>query len=174
MTDDKKFLTPTGRFYSGGLLPRPHNIPAILPAPETVIPVGIDFAKTEQAVARYFRVPRDMLEETRSSFVVQIKVVDQASASLKRLRNQLKYYQLAVYYGHRIAFLLSSADPRQRKRGKRLRAKKDGGLWDVGYNLTDYQAKALAEKYRERYPDVRKFWETNLGEPWDPSRYRKG
>lgn len=196
MTDEKK-LTPTGRLYFDGGIIKPRSLGKTSQMPflpkqaeqdlllsgeafvdgegrrVNPVMVGIDFSRVEDRVARMYRLPREAMEETRKSFVCTIKVTDNATAGFNRLRDQLKFYQLRVYYGDRIAMLLSSGDRRQRKRGERLKCQQDRRLWDVGYNLTERQAKELVDSYREAYPDVRKFWNTNLGEPYDPERYRK-
>lgn len=37
----------------------------------------------------------------------------------------------------------------------------------------ELEAADLVQEFRDAYPTIRQFWDTNLGQPWDPSRYRK-
>lgn len=104
-------------------------------------------------------------------FVMQISVKDKVTPEFKRIRDVLQYQQYRVYYGERIAKLLTSKDRRQRKRGARLRAKK----FSFGMNLSDAEARVMVQNFRESMDGAKlaAFWNTELGEPYDPARYRK-
>lgn len=104
-------------------------------------------------------------------FVMQISVQDRVTPEFKRVWDVLQYQQYRVYYGERIAKLLTSRDRRQRKRGARLRDKK----FSFGWNLSDAEARVMVQNFRESMEGAKlaAFWDTELGEPYDPTRYRK-
>lgn len=101
-------------------------------------------------------------------FVMQMSVDNRATPEFLRIQRTLKIYRDTAYYGKRIATLLHSTDPRQRKRGRRLRDQR----FSFGLNFRGVEERMLAH-YRAMHPGIADFWKTNLGEPWDPTRYRK-
>jgi hypothetical protein len=104
-------------------------------------------------------------------FVMQISMQDKVTPEFVRIRDILKRHQYVMYYGTRIADLLMSKDPRQRKRGNRLKDKRR----TFGLNLGEAEARMMVERHRQSVEGakLKAFWNTELGEPWDPTRYRK-
>lgn len=121
---------------------------------------------------------RSMVPQT---FQTKLKVNEHVSAAVSLLAKEVMARQTDMIYAaitgrevpkrkprtrenERIIRLLLSTDRRKRKRGMRLYGQ---------YDSPKATAKRLARDYRERYPDLPKFWNTNRGEPYDPARYRK-
>jgi len=180
MTDEKKPMTATefvernrelkfakgGRLYfDGGLLPGDDEInlmrvrESTFHGPEVVLP------KDHPLASRMHRATENLTQ----AFVCTIKATDQVSGPMRKLMKQIEHTSFAAYYGRRIADLLTSDDPRQRKRGRRLRDQR----FRVGRNFTRGEALALRDAFRDRHPELKSFWHDNLGEPYDPERYRK-
>lgn len=178
MTDEpKKPMTATEfvernrelKFAKGGRIhfpsPLGDEIIAALSGPhETIIPRGRLHRPAGTVTGRFSgkAIPQ---------FVMQISVQDKVTPEFKRIRDVLQYQQYRVYYGERIAKLLTSRDRRQRKRGARLRDKK----FSFGWNLSDTEARVMVQNFRESMEGAKlaAFWNTELGEPYDPERYRK-
>lgn len=104
-------------------------------------------------------------------FVMQISMSDKISPEFAKIRRTLKVLQDSAYYGKRIATLIHSTDPRQRKRGKRLRDTR----FAFGTNWSETEARMMVQAYRDSVEGAKlaAFWNTQLGEPYDPERYRK-
>lgn len=113
---------------SGGRL----SFPAILPRGEAIIP-NTSLLR-EQMDSRLKRHMTEMPKFT-ASFKIAAEGMERFNASLRQVQEQMRSYQdrvmlMAIYAGykaepmfvreHRIAKLLLSQDPRQRKRGNRL------------------------------------------------------
>lgn len=142
---DHRILGPGRLYFDGGFI-----------KPRTL-------GKTETGAIQY---DEEIMDALVNKHVIQIKVVDKASASFRQFDKQLRHMQNVVYYGERIANLLASKDPRQRKRGRRLRDQRNPAI---------FQARVDVQKFRETVDGakLKAFWNTQLGEPYDPSRYRK-
>lgn len=153
MTDDKNkpvVLGPGRLYFTGGLL-KPRDMGEVIPALE---PRGEEIR---------------LLQPREPTFRVEIKVTDRVSGYMRDLMRQTERAFIAAYFGPRIADLLTSDDPRQRKRGRRLRDKK----FRFRHRFTVAEAEAFRDAFRDRHPDLKSFWNTQLGEPYDPERYRK-
>lgn len=152
MTDDKpkSYTLGKGRLYFTGGLLKPRDIGKVIPAFE---PRGEEIR---------------LLKPREPTFRVEVKVTDEISGPMRKLMRETERVFIAAYFGRRIADLLTSDDPRRRKRGRRLRDQK----FRVRH-LTGVEAEAFRDAFRERHPDLKSFWNTNLGEPYDPERYRK-
>lgn len=135
---DHRMLGPGRLYFDGGFLGKTANV---------------DFDKP-------------IMDALVNKHVIQIKVVDKATASFRQFDKQLRHMQNVVWHGERIANLLASKDPRQRKRGQRLRDQRNPAI---------FQARVDVQKFRETVDGakLKAFWNTQLGEPYDPSRYRK-
>lgn len=138
---------------------------------------------TDQRSAKEIVMPRGRLHwpvgtvtgrfsgSTEPRFKVYLSLKDNISPEIKRVRDQLRFYQLSAYYGERIAFLLTSSDRRQRKRGARLRDKRLSFCWW----MSEAEARTKVQKFRESMEGAKmaSFWDTELGMPYDTTRYRK-
>jgi len=82
----------------------------------------------------------------------------------------LSLYVESPRRAERISRLITSRDPRQRKRGNRLR--KAARIVEPHKSLTAFWKNTLDEPYEPR-ESLAAFWNKNLGEPYDPARYRK-
>lgn len=159
--------TLTGRYKGDRVYPLMHNFPVMLPRDEAVVPLGTDFIQAQSRLHR-------PVEAISKVFTIQIKAVDGLTRSLNKVSKQLRYNQLAAHYGSRIATLMTSDDPRQRKRGKRLHQKRIGGLFARYCRSSSYQeAKESLDRFRSTFPEIRDFWNTKLGEIYTPEKYRK-
>lgn len=152
MTDKpKSYVLGKGRLYFDGGLLKPRDLGEVIPAVE---PRGEEIR---------------LLRPREPTFRVEIKVTDEVSEPMRKLMKASERMFIAAYFGRRIADLLTSDDPRQRKRGRRLRDQK----FRFRHRFTVAEAEALRDAFRDRHPDLKSFWNTQLGEPYDPERYRK-
>lgn len=177
MTDEKKPVFPKGGrlYFDGGLLPGDDEISLMRPRKPT-FPAEIEYVvPKDDPRARMHRpvgtVTGRFSGKAIPQFVMQISMKDKVTPEFKRIRDVLQYQQYRVYYGERIAKLLTSKDRRQRKRGARLRAKK----FSLGMNLSGTEARVMVQNFRDSMDGAKlaAFWNTELGEPYDPARYRK-
>lgn len=165
--ENRRIVAPSGRlvfpdFPVGGEIDlKRHRQPTFDP-PEFIVP-------KDDPRGRMIRHGETTGRWSGRSFVMQVKLTDEVTPGVKKVRDQLRFYQSRAYYGERIATLLHSTDPRQRKRGKRLRDQR----FSFGRNLSELEARVLVGQFRDVYPDLKAFYDTQLGEPWDPTRYRK-
>lgn len=154
MTDDPKkpvVLGPGRLYFTGGLL-KPRDlgevIPAILPHGEAVV-TNPPWDPFEPA-----RLKRHMTEVPKFSATIKIAAegMEKFNEAMRKAASAMQAYQdrvmlMAIHAGyaegppfqreHRIAKLLLSSDPRQRKRGNRLFHQ-----WRVtrpGINFTRYR-----------------------------------
>lgn len=111
--------------------------------------------------------PIDLRHERKKNFHV-----DMALVGARDFTRAMRRVSLAVYYGNRIATLLTSDDPRQRKRGARLRQQRSDRLLAGWTDWTGIEERVLSW-YDPPETDLRKFYNAQLGEPYDPERYRK-
>lgn len=166
-----KFAKGGRLYFDGGLLPGDDEINLMrvrertFNGPEVVLP------KDHPLASRMHRYGDPVTGRfgSRPTFMMTIRAVDRMTQGFRAGTDAIRRLSDTMYYGPRIAKLLHSTDPRQRKRGKRLRDKRMA--W--GTNWTELEARALVDDFRQEYPDLKRFWNTELGEPYDPERYRK-
>lgn len=177
MTDEKKPVFPKGGrlYFDGGLLPGDDEISLMRPRKPT-FPAEVEYVVPKDDPRARMHRPAGTVTGRFSGkaipqFVMQISVQDKVTPEFKRIRDVLQYQQYRVYYGERIAKLLTSKDRRQRKRGARLRDKK----FSFGMNLSEAEARIMVQNFRESMDGAKlaAFWNTELGEPYDSARYRK-
>jgi hypothetical protein len=156
MTDEKKpVVLGPGRLYFTGGLAKPRDLGILIPhVPALDVDDEISLMKVREP-----------------TFRVEVKVTDRVSAQMQKAMGSVNHMIYASYFGRRIADLLTSADPRQRKRGRRLREQMLARQMTLRF--TREQAEAYLADYRREFPDLRRFYNTQLGETYDPERYRK-
>ena len=166
-----KFAKGGRLYFDHALLPGDDEINLMRPRKSSFPATAEYIVPNDHPLARMHRVGSETGRFSGRSFVMQVKLTDKMTPEVKKFRDQLRFYQLRAYYGERIAFLLTSKDRRQRKRGARLRDKKM--IW--GLNLTELEARVMVPNFRESMEGAKlaAFWNTELGEPYDPERYRK-
>lgn len=167
-----KFVKGGRLYFDGGLLPGDDEISLMRPRKPT-FPATVEYVVPKDDPRGRMHRHGEAVTGRWSGrrFTMQISVQDKMTPEIKKFRDQLRFYQLRAYYGERIAFLLTSRDRRQRKRGARLRDK----LFGWGRNWSELEAKAMVASFRESMEGAKlaAFWNTELGEPYDPERYRK-
>lgn len=187
LMDDRRLfpLIPTGRFRSEPEMQylRPESGEAVV-APLRRKPTlhHVDYRELEARIHRATVMPKAM--------ILDIDVVDKMSAPLAKLAEQFARTHMAakeaalraaingavfaayikmprkrgkrppMKEGDRITYLMQSRDPRQRKRGARLALKAFRRVF--GVTPSNWDGKSGLN-----------FYDTPLGEPYDPSRYRK-
>lgn len=166
MPRESTWGTVTGRWRSRG--PEAQRIP-VLPPGDRIEFTSVDYAAIEARTFRkanlgyqYQMGGRSFREaiEANARFeqaMSQHRAMLKAQIDARVFEAMLSVYASVSPVDDRIARLLGSRDPRQRKRGKRL--------WSEGKRAPTWKV--------ERHDHLKDWCDTALGEPYDPAKYQK-